>query len=110
MRLSRDVNLSQKSTIGTICLPTTPFVGQRCYVAGWGKNDFGPTGAYQAIQREVDVPLITNVACQAALRNTRLGPTFVLNDSSFICAGGENGKDACTVRTHFNVQKVISKK
>ncbi|XP_055852099.1 phenoloxidase-activating factor 2 isoform X1 [Episyrphus balteatus] len=96
LRLSTLVNLGQKSTIGTVCLPTTSFVGMRCYVAGWGKNDFGPSGAYQAIQREVDVPLVTNAACQTALRNTRLGANFILNDASFICAGGENGKDACT--------------
>ncbi|XP_055906265.1 phenoloxidase-activating factor 2 isoform X2 [Eupeodes corollae] len=96
LRLSTLINLGQKSTIGTVCLPTSTFVGQRCYVAGWGKNDFGPTGVYQAIQREVDVPLVTNAACQAALRKTRLGSGFILNDESFICAGGENGKDACT--------------
>ncbi|XP_011188230.1 phenoloxidase-activating factor 2 [Zeugodacus cucurbitae] len=96
IRLSSAVSLMTKSTVGTVCLPTTTFVGQTCYVAGWGKNDFGPTGAYQAIQREVDVPLITNAACQTMLRATRLGQTFQLNNSSFICAGGQAGKDACT--------------
>ncbi|XP_005178152.2 phenoloxidase-activating factor 2 [Musca domestica] len=96
LKLATPVSLTSKSTVGTICLPTTSFVGQRCYVAGWGKNDFGPTGAYQAIQREVDVPLIPNADCQAALRQTRLGATFVLDNASFICAGGEAGKDACT--------------
>lgn len=96
IRLASAVSLSTKSTVGTVCLPTTTFVGQTCYVAGWGKNDFGPTGAYQAIQREVDVPLITNAACQTMLQATRLGQTFQLNNSSFICAGGQAGKDACT--------------
>lgn len=94
--LASTVSLTTKSTVGTVCLPTTTFVGQTCYVAGWGKNDFGPTGAYQAIQREVDVPLITNAACQTMLQATRLGQTFQLNNSSFICAGGQAGKDACT--------------
>lgn len=97
LKLATPVSLTAKSTVGTVCLPTVSFVGQRCYVAGWGKNDFGPTGAYQAIQREVDVPLVTNVACQTSLRATRLGASFVLDSSSFICAGGEPGKDACTV-------------
>ncbi|TMW49312.1 hypothetical protein DOY81_005612 [Sarcophaga bullata] len=96
LKLATPVALGTKPTIGTICLPTVSFVGQRCYVAGWGKNDFGPTGAYQAIQREVDVPLIPNADCQTALRRTRLGASFVLNNSSFVCAGGEAGKDACT--------------
>ncbi|KAM7360357.1 inactive CLIP domain-containing serine protease A3 [Cochliomyia hominivorax] len=96
LKLATPVPLTTKSTVGTVCLPTISFVGQRCYVAGWGKNDFGPTGAYQAIQREVDVPLVPNAACQIALRQTRLGATFVLSNTSFICAGGEPGKDACT--------------
>ncbi|XP_068155252.1 phenoloxidase-activating factor 2 [Drosophila tropicalis] len=96
LKLAQAVSLTSKSTVGTICLPTTSFVGQRCWVAGWGKNDFGPTGAYQAIERQVDVPLIPNANCQAALRSTRLGSSFVLSPTSFICAGGEAGKDACT--------------
>ncbi|XP_001359817.4 phenoloxidase-activating factor 2 [Drosophila persimilis] len=96
LKLVQAVSLTSKSTVGTICLPTTSFVGQRCWVAGWGKNDFGPTGAYQAIQRQVDVPLIPNANCQAALRATRLGSSFALSPTSFICAGGEAGKDACT--------------
>lgn len=96
LRLSSLVNLGQKPTIGTVCLPIKSFVGERCFVSGWGKNDFGQLGQYQAIQREVSVPVLTNLACQTALRNTRLGQSFILNESSFICAGGENGKDACT--------------
>ncbi|EDV49872.1 phenoloxidase-activating factor 2 [Drosophila erecta] len=96
LKLSTPVSLTSKSTVGTVCLPTTSFVGQRCWVAGWGKNDFGATGAYQAIQRQVDVPLIPNANCQAALQATRLGSSFVLSPTSFICAGGEAGKDACT--------------
>lgn len=70
-------------------------------MAGWGKSDFGPTGAYQAIQREVEVPLLSNANCQTALRKTRLGSRFILNNLSFICAGGENGKDACTVTLYI---------
>ncbi|KAH8359420.1 hypothetical protein KR093_006548 [Drosophila rubida] len=96
LKLSSAVSLTSRSTVGTICLPTTNFVGQRCWVAGWGKNDFGPTGAYQAVMRQVDVPLIPNADCQTALRATRLGSSFVLSPTSFICAGGEAGKDACT--------------
>lgn len=102
LRLSRDIDLTDKSTIGTVCLPSlTTYVGQRCYVAGWGKNDFGPNGQFQAILKEVDVPVIANANCLVSLRATRLGPNFILNDASFICAGGELGKDACTVRTLF---------
>ncbi|ALC46428.1 CG13318, partial [Drosophila busckii] len=96
LKLATPIAINTRSTIGTVCLPATNFVGQRCWVAGWGKNDFGPTGAYQAIMRQVDVPLIPNANCEAALRATRLGPTFQLSPTSFVCAGGEAGKDACT--------------
>jgi len=68
-------------------------------VTGWGKNAFGNNGMYQSILKEVDVPVLSQADCQTALRKTRLGNFFVL-DTSFMCAGGEAGKDACTVREY----------
>lgn len=62
----------------------------RCFVSGWGRNDFS-AGTYQAIQKEVDVPLRSNEECLSLLRATRLGSAFVLDTTSFICAGGEPG-------------------
>lgn len=70
--------------------------GIRCWVAGWGRNDFTPNSAYQAVQKEVDVPLVDQNTCQSQLRATRLGQNFQLDFNSFVCAGGEAGKDACT--------------
>lgn len=35
-----------------------------------------------------------NSTCQTLLKNTRLGKRFKLH-KSFMCAGGEKGKDAC---------------
>lgn len=67
----------------------------RCWVSGWGKNDF--SGAYQTIQKEVDVPVLDPGRCQSLLAATRLGSSFIFDSISFICAGGEAGKDACTV-------------
>ncbi|KAL6422377.1 hypothetical protein ACFW04_010608 [Cataglyphis niger] len=64
-----------------------------CWVTGWGKNGFN--GLEQNILKEVDVPVLTNAACQTELRKTRLGEHFVL-DTNSMCAGGEAGKDACT--------------
>lgn len=52
---------------------------------------------YQNILKEVDVPVLSHDACQTALRKTALSEFFVL-DSNSMCAGGEAGKDACTVR------------
>jgi len=48
--------------------------------------------------REVDVPVVKGNDCENRLRGTRLGKYFELDKSSFFCAGGEEGKDACTVK------------
>lgn len=101
--------------INTACLPTATTVADRmrffllvymilyffysyifrCIVSGWGQNAFN--GAFQLIIREVDVPVIPNADCQNSLRTTKLGQTFVLDNNSFMCAGGEAGRDACIV-------------
>jgi len=47
--------------------------------------------------QEVDVPVISNRQCEAQLQQTRLGYDFKLHNG-FLCAGGEEGKDACKVR------------
>lgn len=76
------------------------FIIFRCWVSGWGKNDF--SGVYQTIQKEVDVPILDASRCQSALAATRLGSAYVFDATSFICAGGEPGKDACTVSNIFS--------
>lgn len=87
----------QTPTITTACLPSSLVTANiRCYAAGWGKGDFSANGQYQAIQKEVDLPLIDQNTCQNQLRVTRLGANFALDFTSFVCAGGESGKDACT--------------
>ena len=56
--------------------------------------------------RQVDVPVLSNRECEAALQATRLGQDFLLHPvtvslpqdippQGFLCAGGEEGKDAC---------------
>lgn len=67
----------------------------RCKTAGWGKDQFH--GNYQTIIKEVEVPVLSSYDCQSKLRKTKLGNSFTLDSDSFICAGGEAGKDACTV-------------
>ncbi|KAG5667068.1 hypothetical protein PVAND_015068 [Polypedilum vanderplanki] len=96
IRLEKPVILGQYPHIGSICLPNTTLNGMRCWVSGFGKNATDATGRYQNIQKEVDVPLVDYNTCQKALRKTALGNTFSLDKNSFICAGGENSKDACT--------------
>lgn len=86
-------------TINRACLPPnamTTYTGQRCWVSGWGKNMFGVQGQYQQILKKVDVPIVAPATCETQLRNARLGPTYVLNTTTFICAGGESNKDSCT--------------
>ncbi|XP_064088777.1 uncharacterized protein LOC135203089 isoform X2 [Macrobrachium nipponense] len=81
--------------INSVCLPNAnqiPESGTRCFASGWGKDAFN--GNFQAILKKIDVPFVTRDYCQQLLRKTRLGKYFVL-DKSFMCAGGEENKDAC---------------
>ncbi|XP_046687702.1 phenoloxidase-activating factor 2-like [Homalodisca vitripennis] len=57
---------------------------------------FGPGGNYQAIQKAVDVTILSGNECEKQLQLTRLGRHFTLDQESFLCAGGEKDKDACT--------------
>merc|ERR1712098_36542 len=80
--------------IDTVCLPQPgeQFAGDTCFATGWGKDKFGAEGQYQVVLKEIDLPVVGHDQCEAKLRTTRLGRRFQLDDS-FICAGGEDGKD-----------------
>jgi len=83
--------------IDTICLPDyqEKFEDRdECFVKGWGKDTFGKDAEYQVVLKEVALPVVPREQCVDWLRATRLGRRFKL-DQSFICAGGEAGKDAC---------------
>ncbi|CAG9811514.1 unnamed protein product [Chironomus riparius] len=95
LRLSQSVNLGATPTVGTACLPTNMISGVRCMVAGYGSANFGGQITSNLL-KEVDLPLVDQFTCQNLLRSTRLGQNFILDQSSFLCAGGELGKDACT--------------
>lgn len=75
-------------------------------MTGWGKDAF-PNGKNPNILKEVDVPVLSQADCQSRLRGTRLGGFFVL-DGSFMCAGGEAGKDACIVR-EYEIRLLLAK-
>jgi len=105
--VDRNINL-QHPYVNTACLPSceeqfdfqfSNGTGVRCWVAGWGKDEFD--GSFQFLQRKVDVPLVNNAQCNADLRTALnnkaagVGDRFTL-DPSEVCAGGEVGKDACT--------------
>ncbi|CAB3363652.1 Hypothetical predicted protein [Cloeon dipterum] len=96
IKLIRPVDLQRNPHISAACLPDphNDFSGSRCYTTGWGKDAFGDFGKYQNILKEVDVPVVSHHQCQSQLQQTRLGYDFKLHPG-FICAGGEEGKDAC---------------
>ena len=64
----------------------------------------GKEGKYQHIMKKIDLSVVPRFACQGSLRTTRLGSRFLLHDS-FICAGGEQGKDTCKVNEFFLICK-----
>ncbi|XP_043250959.1 phenoloxidase-activating factor 2 isoform X1 [Colletes gigas] len=82
--------------VDVVCLPERNDVldGSRCIASGWGKDIFGKEGHYQVILKKVELPIVPRDRCQESLRKTRLGKYFKLHES-FICAGGEAGKDTC---------------
>jgi len=105
--VDRPINLNHPY-VNTACLPScdqqfdfqfSNGSGVRCWVAGWGKDEYD--GTFQFLQRKVDVPLVSSVQCNADLklaleeRSSGLGEQFSLHPSE-LCAGGEVGKDACT--------------
>lgn len=92
--LSNPVDFAEN--VDVVCLPeqNDQFDRSRCFASGWGKDVFGKAGHYQVILKRVELPVVPHGTCQNSLRTTRLGRHFVLNPS-FICAGGEPGKDTC---------------
>jgi len=101
----KEINLNHPR-VNTACLPSCSNqfeyqfengTGIRCWVAGWGKNEFG----WKPIQHKVDLPIVgarqCNRALKAALNDHKEGAGDAFNlDESEMCAGGEEGKDACT--------------
>lgn len=92
--LATPVDLAEN--VNTVCLPPqdSNFDAARCFASGWGKDLFGKAGKYQVILKRVELPVVPRDTCEHELRQTRLGQYFELH-KSFICAGGERGKDTC---------------
>jgi len=92
-----EIDFELADHIDTICLPDYQEKFENssdCFVKGWGKDTFGKDGQYQAVLKEVSLPVVPRDQCLTWLKATRLGRRFKL-DQSFLCAGGEAGKDAC---------------
>ncbi|XP_045456823.1 phenoloxidase-activating factor 2-like [Melitaea cinxia] len=83
--------------INTLCLPEPDedFDSYKnCVANGWGKTAFGQKGRYAVILKKIEVDMVPFDRCGELLKRTRLGRRFKL-DRSFVCAGGEEGKDTC---------------
>ena len=93
-------NFILSPAVDTICLPdraqeeNSQYLKENCFATGWGKDKFGKEGNYQVILKQVKMDMVNHGQCQNLLRTTRLGQLFRL-DKSFVCAGGESGKDTC---------------
>ena len=71
--------------------------GRTCFTMGYGQSKFEGNESQQVL-RAVDLPIIDNPQCEYKFNTfTRLGEgkyPFHLH-KSFMCAGGEENKDAC---------------
>jgi len=107
IKVDRDINLNHRY-VNAACMPQcdgqfdyqfSNGTGTRCWVAGWGKNEFD--GSFQFVQHKVDVPIVDRGQCNQALKRKLneqqfgVGDRFNLSPSE-LCAGTETGKDACT--------------
>lgn len=98
LRLHHKIQWSSMPHVAPICLPNPqkqPMSGSKCWVTGWGKDAFLQQGDYQAILQEVDVNVVDPRTCQNALQRAGLGNRFAMHHG-WLCAGGEEGKDACS--------------
>lgn len=95
LRLSDPLELAEH--INVICMPEQDEsfdAYKNCVANGWGKDVFGREGRYAVILKLVEIDMIPYNTCSMLLKRTRLGSRFKLHDS-FVCAGGDEGKDTC---------------
>jgi len=104
LKVDGRIDLTSTDDINAACLPTCNNMfdyqfnngsGVRCWVAGWGKD--GVTGNFQIVQNKVDIPIMNRFECERKMKvalGRQGGRNFRLSQSE-ICAGGEQGKDAC---------------
>jgi len=97
IHLEEEFQLTQH--INTMCLPDPDleedsYDTENCFATGWGKDKFGSDGEYQVILKQVQMDVADHDQCEDKFQKSRLGRNFELDDS-FLCAGGQPGKDTC---------------
>ncbi|XP_034235760.1 phenoloxidase-activating factor 2-like [Thrips palmi] len=85
--------------IASACLPqaTDNFENKHCIVTGWGQDAAtaaNADGPLSDVLKAVNLEVLPHHECDAKLKRTPLGMAYQLH-GSFICAGGEEKKDAC---------------
>lgn len=77
------------------CLPkkNSKFDSIPCTASGWGAHEAG--GDVKNIMKKVDLAVVPRDRCQDQFRTIRKSQTYELHES-YLCAGGEVGKDTCT--------------
>lgn len=83
-----------------LCLPPqdgpvlqSSLLQAECVATGWGHHNIS-SNSLEHILKRIDLPIVEHEQCQRLLRRTILGRRFRLH-SSFLCAGGVEGKDTC---------------
>ncbi|XP_075559237.1 inactive CLIP domain-containing serine protease A3-like [Dermacentor variabilis] len=82
-------------TIGRVVLAEPEegsFGASACVISGWGKNL--KRGSLSSVLTKANVSIVEKAPCQDALRKTKLGPSFKLDEGS-MCVAGEGGAAAC---------------
>ncbi|ODN06490.1 Chymotrypsin-like protease CTRL-1 [Orchesella cincta] len=115
LRLASNVDLSSVPSIRSACLArpeeSFKYIGAKCLVAGWGSqpsakerkkrqgsqvsDPSGTPSQSRNILKEVDMQVLDGPVCQEALRRNVGNPEFFLDQTSFVCAGGDSGKGLC---------------
>ncbi|XP_051172507.1 phenoloxidase-activating factor 2-like [Leptopilina boulardi] len=96
IKINQKLMYNIDSNINAACLPERDVLpNTQCWTAGWGKSNFIYDN-YEHVLKQVSLNIISQDECEKKLKKTRLGEEFMLNKNSFICAGGEQGKDSCT--------------
>ncbi|EEZ99308.2 serine protease H29 [Tribolium castaneum] len=85
------------SHINVVCLPPpgTETTSGSCFVSGWGQKEFDKNET-EHILKKVKVSPMPKLECHRRFRKTRLKASRFHLHQSFMCAGGEEGEDACT--------------
>lgn len=91
--LKEPYNITHTPFINTICLrPNITYENKRCLVAGWGKEP--NTNGTTKVLKKVELPALAHKKCEELLGKALKKKNYVFPES-LMCAGGEQGRDAC---------------